>query len=232
MAILRLPVRHVLVNQPFGVNYLDFYIKLGMKGHNGIDFETRDTTAVLAAHDGFVSFAASYNDGGSKPMKHVEIWSRLGKFKTVYLHLNSYEVKVGDHVMPGQRIGIANSTGKYTTGNHLHFGLKFTDDQGNSLAKDNGYLGAVDPAHYLPRDWDKTPAFFRYGRTRTWALFQLEIKKMIALRAALRRYPTTEEINAVTYGYWDAEAIKNPAMAYNWKYLTKPGFEKGELPFA
>ena len=30
---LLLPVRDVSVNQPFGVNYVDFYKKLGLDGH-------------------------------------------------------------------------------------------------------------------------------------------------------------------------------------------------------
>lgn len=31
---LRIPVEQVKVNQPWGMNYVDFYQKLSMKGHN------------------------------------------------------------------------------------------------------------------------------------------------------------------------------------------------------
>jgi len=30
---LQLPVKDVLVTQPFGVNFLNFYVKLGLDGH-------------------------------------------------------------------------------------------------------------------------------------------------------------------------------------------------------
>ncbi len=54
---LALPVKDILVNQPFGVNYVDFYKGLGLEGHNGIDFKTKIGCSVLAAHDGEVTYA-------------------------------------------------------------------------------------------------------------------------------------------------------------------------------
>ena len=139
-------------------------------------------------------------------------------------------VKTGQTVQAGQSIGHADNTGIYTTGDHLHFGLKELKDN-QVINHNNGYFGGIDPSPYFPKDWEKSLAYHRYGRPRTWAFFQLEIKKLGELTKGLKRLPSHEEINAVAYGYWDIEAIKNPAMAYNWKYLTKPGFQAGEKPF-
>lgn len=56
MIKLRLPIEQVKVNQPFGVNFVNFYQKLGMKGHNGIDFSAKDETPVYASHDGVIYY--------------------------------------------------------------------------------------------------------------------------------------------------------------------------------
>jgi len=136
-------------------------------------------------------------------------------------------VGVGDEIKAGKLIGQADNTGAYTTGDHLHFGLKQTFN-GATINKDNGYNGAIDPAPYFPKDWDKSNAYKRYGRNRA---FLSEVKVMIALRSYLKRLPTYEEINACTYGAWHREALKDDAMAYNWKYLTKQEFKNGKKPF-
>jgi len=31
--LTHLPLRHIFVTQPFGVNYVDFYFNLGLSGH-------------------------------------------------------------------------------------------------------------------------------------------------------------------------------------------------------
>jgi hypothetical protein len=41
----------------------------------------------------------------------------------LYAHLAGWRVKVGDDVVPGQRIGTAGCTG-WCTGTHLHFELR------------------------------------------------------------------------------------------------------------
>jgi murein DD-endopeptidase MepM/ murein hydrolase activator NlpD len=42
---------------------------------------------------------------------------------SLYAHLASYDVKVGDRVNAGQRIGEVGRTGIRKSGSHLHFGL-------------------------------------------------------------------------------------------------------------
>lgn len=219
------PVKDVYITQPFGVNYCDFYASMGLKGHNGIDFRAFRGCPVIATHDGTVTWAGADGNGGIS----VQILSsKQGEgFYTVNYHLLDVTIKVGDDVKAGKLIGHADNTGLFTTGDHDHFGLKRTFN-GATIDKDNGYSGAIDPAPYFPKDWDKSNAYKRYGRNRA---FLSEVKVMIALRAYLKRLPTSEEINACTYGAWDREVLKNDAMGYNWKYLTKKEFNDGKKPF-
>ena len=57
-------------------------------------------------------------------------------FSSVYMHMTTYTVKVGQKVSQGQHIGYMGSTG-ISTGSHLHFGI--------------AYQGVyVNPAIYVP----------------------------------------------------------------------------------
>lgn len=226
------PLKDIFITQEFGANYLDFYKQWGLKGHNGIDFLAKDGCSFFFAHDGLVTFAETYDDGGGLPMKHVEVWNDEMNIKTIYLHLKEYKVKRGDRVKAGDRGGCCDNTGKYTTGSHLHFGFKKVNFVGETLDKDNGYLGALDPAPCFPRDWDRSNAYKRYGRPRNWTSFLIEKKVARELSKYLGRTPTPDEINACVYGGWDREVFKNPALAYNWKYLKKSEFLEGKQPFA
>ena len=63
------------------------------------------------------------------------------KIQNTYMHLSSVDVKVGDRVQAGQRIGMSGNTSTRTTGEHLHFGVaQITAD---------GQKRDIDPAIYL-----------------------------------------------------------------------------------
>lgn len=236
---LFLPVRDVFITQPFGVNYLDFYVNLGMKGHNGIDFRAKRGCPISAAHDGIILFAGSDGDGGIQ----VIIWNEENKFKTIYYHLLDFNSKLhkGIKVTAGEFIGSADNTGKYTTGDHLHFGMKFTDDKGNTINSNNGYSGAVDPAPYFANQygehWDRPAAYHRYGRRQEWlAEWTMRFKNYWLHRQLLKtnqlyKIYDTEFINALVYGGWDFETVINPAMYEIWSNLKKSEYLDGAKPY-
>ncbi|WP_024655535.1 peptidoglycan DD-metalloendopeptidase family protein [Borrelia hispanica] len=84
--------------------------------HNGIDIANVANTPVVATKEGIV-VTAGFSVGGYG--KYIVIAHNNG-FQTLYAHLGSFAVRVGDRVSRGQMIGRMGSTG-YSTGNHLHF---------------------------------------------------------------------------------------------------------------
>ncbi|KKI89757.1 peptidase M23 [Bacillus sp. SA1-12] len=85
------------------------------KLHKGIDIARPSERTIKAADNGTV-VSAGYNGGyGNK----VVINHNNG-LKTVYAHLDSISVSVGQVVSQGQKLGIMGSTGN-STGLHLHF---------------------------------------------------------------------------------------------------------------
>lgn len=86
--------------------------------HNGIDIAADKGSDILAAVGGTVEKAlfSSVNYGNYIILDH-------NGFKTLYAHLNIIDVKVGDKVSKGQKIGECGSTGR-STGPHLHFEIR------------------------------------------------------------------------------------------------------------
>jgi len=231
------PLKKRKVTQPFGVNYVNFYKSLGLLGHNGIDFRASIGTSLYAAHSGVVIIARTDSQGG----KIIEIiTSKTGEgYKTIYYHLNDIIVKVGDKIIAGQLIGQTGNTGKYTSGPHLHFGLKLTK---NSVTqnKNNGYRGAIDPEPYFPKKYDKSRAYHRYGRKRNWTaeycmrFAPINIKNRwtnagryihkLSKRLYFSIPISGEMINALVYGGWDIDSVINPAMNQSWRWYKKSEF--------
>ncbi len=86
--------------------------------HNGIDLAAKLGTPILAAASGTVIYAGRMSDGAVV----VKIRHDDG-YVSLYGHLNpSLDVKVGDKVQRGQRVGLEGMTGN-TTGPHVHFAL-------------------------------------------------------------------------------------------------------------
>jgi len=232
---LGLPVKNVYVNQPFGVNYVGFYKKLGMNGHNGIDFRARTGYPIYATHSGIITWAGK-DDGGGMGVANSSNVNGLG-FKTINYHLSKILVQKGQPVIMGDKIGLAGNTGKYTTGPHDHFGLKEIHD-GITLNKQNGYFGAVDPAQYFENNWDKSRSYHRYGRKGNyWAELKVRFKnpwlhRQLIKRGQLHKIYNNEFINALVYGGWALEDVLNPALYRDgWGWLKKDEFTRGVKPF-
>lgn len=169
----------ILLTQLFGANDVDFYQKLGLLGHNGIDFKTTQFlfghAPVVAAHDGYViSDKSNMKQTSGVFVKllsdEVEIAGRKCKVQTIYYHLKTARVSITDNlsspqvremywsrkgerfVKAGQLIGTADNSGQYTTGPHLHFGMYIAWKKSNGTYDfdwANGYDGAVNPMPYL-----------------------------------------------------------------------------------
>lgn len=110
-------------------------LRLGLKGHDGLDIAISMGTPVLAADDGEVEL--DNNDYGTT------IYIKHSWGKTVYGHLSERLVEGGDKVTKGQKIALSGNSG-LSTGPHLHFGISLTKSK-----TDNGYNGYANPMHYL-----------------------------------------------------------------------------------
>ncbi len=89
------------------------------KFHNGIDLPVPNGTRLNALGDGVVT-AVGYESGGGR---YIKVKYANG-YESFYCHLKSYSVKKGQKVSAGQEIARSDNTGQWTTGAHLHFGLK------------------------------------------------------------------------------------------------------------
>lgn len=87
--------------------------------HSGIDIARATGTPVLAPADGVVILAtpAPFTLEGNLVM----IDHGMG-LNSAFMHLSRIDVRVGDHVAQGQRIGTIGKTGR-ATGPHLHWGM-------------------------------------------------------------------------------------------------------------
>ena len=86
-----------------------------MRAHKGIDYGAPTGTPVRVVGDGMVEFAGFQGGYGNViRIKHSASQA------TVYAHLSRIDVRQGQRVEQGQRIGAVGATG-WATGPHLHF---------------------------------------------------------------------------------------------------------------
>lgn len=117
------------ISQWFGENP-EYYNQFGLPGHEGLDLPLPNGNKVYAVKSGVV-FVVSTNTGNYGI--HVRIQHEDG-YQTIYAHLQSTNVEVGQIVNTGDIIGLSNNTGN-SSGSHLHFAEKqqnvvYTDENG------------------------------------------------------------------------------------------------------
>ena len=89
--------------------------------HKGMDFRTPSGTPVHAANSGTVVLARTlYYEGNCVVIDHG-----LGLY-TISMHLSRIEVKEGQSVSSGERVGLSGATGR-VTGPHLHWAVRWGD---------------------------------------------------------------------------------------------------------
>lgn len=86
-------------------------------GHNGIDIAAPTGSSILSAADGRVILAKVGGWGGG--YGNYVIIQHPNGMQTLYAHMSSVAVSVGNSVKQGQLIGRVGSTG-HSTGPHLH----------------------------------------------------------------------------------------------------------------
>jgi murein DD-endopeptidase MepM/ murein hydrolase activator NlpD len=123
------PCSYGRVSSAFGYRMHPVYNEWRM--HNGVDLTGKCPTKIVATRSGVVVVSGWNNSAGY----YVKI-DHLDGYSSVYMHLcKTPEVKVGDIVIAGDKIGCMGTTGA-STGVHLHFGIQ--------------YKGAyVDPMKYI-----------------------------------------------------------------------------------
>ncbi len=164
------PIVPFTITQTFGGN-LATYAQFGVKGHTGIDLQAYHGQPVYASHDGMAYYEVDENQGCGVVVRTDVTYDYQGApthYKSIYWHLcdpkdPKYVSPVWqyghDHngaplaVKAGDIVGYADNTG-FSTGDHLHFGLKpqaINEDNGTwwNAEQNNGYAGAIDPTPYF-----------------------------------------------------------------------------------
>ncbi len=122
------PVKGTLTSR-FGPRVSPFTGKKAL--HAGIDIGARTGTEIRSPASGKVVVAAYDGRMG----KFIRIDHGYG-IETTYGHLSKIHVKYGDRVHRGDLIGLVGSTGKFSTGPHLHYQVAVNDK-------------VVDPIQYI-----------------------------------------------------------------------------------
>ena len=93
----------------------------GLHGHNGIDIASALGTPIIASAGGKIIIAKG--SGWNGGYGNYVVISHANGMQTLYAHLNSVKVSVGDNVSKGDTIGTMGTTGQ-STGVHLHFEVR------------------------------------------------------------------------------------------------------------
>ena len=128
------PEPQASISQPFGPSSFWFEPPYGAYPHfhTGIDLVEPFGSPVFAADDGIVALVGSSGSGYG----NYVIIAHSGGLDTLYGHLSTALVSVGQAVTQGTPVGLEGSSGN-STGAHLHFELRINQKP-------------VNPAPYLP----------------------------------------------------------------------------------
>ncbi len=134
------PTEFRTITQYFGANPQN-YTQFGLPGHEGIDIMAPMGSKVFAVAPGTVRMV--YNqETGHNYGRHLRLEHADG-YETIYAHLESIAVSVGQQVEAGALLGRADNTGN-SFGSHLHLTLKKRD-----TTQGNWPNNIIDPTPYL-----------------------------------------------------------------------------------
>jgi len=87
--------------------------------HRGTDFPVNQGAPVVVSNSGTVVLAKElFYEGNCVIVDHGK------QFFTIYMHLSKIEVKAGNKLRKGERLGLSGQTGR-VTGPHLHMGVRW-----------------------------------------------------------------------------------------------------------
>ena len=126
------PISPIELAWPVRAQVGDLFGPRGRRFHSGIDLPTAPRVPVAAAGSGCVVWAGWRRGGWGKLVTIVHTRG----VRSMYAHLSRVDVRVGECVPAGFRIGLVGSTG-HSTGPHLHFEVRLRG-------------AAIDPLTALP----------------------------------------------------------------------------------
>ena len=138
------------VTQRFGQRP-DVYKQFGLKGHNGVDFAGQHPGELVPVYSPYDAVVHEVGDQGTKG------YGRFVRLRTapnaagyrrelVLGHLSSIVVNAKQEISLGDSIGIMGNTG-FSSGPHLHLGLRRIAPNGSVVDENNGFSGYID---FLP----------------------------------------------------------------------------------
>lgn len=133
------PVKqHHYVSSGVGARWGTYHTGLDIPGEGGFPICAAEAGEVVRTNN---SCTHNYGKDGScgcgGGFGNFVIIDHGNGFLTLYGHMTTTQVEVGDKVSAGQQIGLMGSTG-YSTGTHLHFEIRY-----------GGYV--TDPSHFISR---------------------------------------------------------------------------------
>ena len=113
------------------------------RAHQGLDISAPAGTPVIAPSTGIVEFAGSVDSSRDHARallgNHVLLRHGDSGYATLYAHLESIDVKAGQKVKGGDRLGAVGSTGR-STAPHLHYQVM----RGEGRSREN-----LDPLYFI-----------------------------------------------------------------------------------
>ncbi len=157
-AFLASPLEFTRMSSGYGIRVHP--ITKDKKAHKGIDYAAPTGTPVRTVGDGVVEFAGTQRGYGNV----IEIKHRAD-MTTVFAHLSRIDVKKGQKVEQGDKIGAVGSTG-FSTGPHLHFEFRVDGEHRDPLTLVAEGGGAQPLSASSKLMFDKTSALMRSQLTQ------------------------------------------------------------------
>lgn len=143
--------------------------------HFGVDFRAAVGTPVYATEDGIIVHASE--NGGAGNMVTIQSIRPDGtRVQVRYMHLSAFKVQAGQHVYPGQVVGLtggakgAPGSGK-STGPHLHMDVQVTKNGQTTFIDPVAYLGNAERMKYSSSSTQVTAANFMYASDKKTKIF-------------------------------------------------------------